>query len=886
MIMKRLFYILALLLPTAAMAQHWTPKTTYDLPNETPVYVQVLTNGFEAGANNPIEVAAFVDNDCRAYSEELTYPSATAAIDGRFELRVVGDLETEANKDITFRAYYRNIEYEFTTKVKFTGETYTPSPLVLNLDAVTGVSIPETIEVAQPATAFPYTEDLSSKITLLYESMTDSPYTPKGESRILTTLTYRWTSRNTSLLSFNGNRMTVAQATAAQVGGALNVMDGQVSLFNANTTFVIEIATIPVESITCSLTQLDVYALEDILPYFDGKVTVLPATATDKSYYLTSATNYFSNNSFSRGGQYTVKVVPSDQQFTGTTPQVAVTVWMRPRDITTTAPQNTIYVGLGENVFDAIQKYQQITYPVNNPGEFVKDQVSYKYAEEYIDSKGIATQIGQTEVTVSLDEGITEMATVVGHDSYTVTVVIESQLYVRMDYAATNFYKDGTVSTEPVAYVYVTNPGNEPFDPTTDLTVECDHRYDGYPYAVIGSVRETTSDGTEEGETCYGIYLLPLFAGTEISCNVLFQGEPLDDNTLINISRRQNLAAGWNWISMPTIVSPNGTRVEDVFTTADLIEIRSQLALLYNDPNYGLVGGIAMLTPIEATYKVKTNKATVAQMGSYNTFHNDLVNATLKPGYNWLNYPYEFSIPAGRINQMLDNPDAPFTPTEGDMIIKRDAFAIYQDGEWVAANNFALNEGEGMVYKYNGTQEKEIIFEAAVLPDFEIPSPRGGGHVKAFKAEQNNAAENAFVYDKYAYADNMALVATIQGLENPADYTLGVFVGNECRGRGQVVRGNVMFVNAVGQLGEQLTFRLMNNATGEMTTLSETMTYSLQKGSLQNPVVLNAGSVTGIDMVQGAGSKSQDDIIYDLSGRRVGKASKGIYIVNGKKVWK
>ena len=43
---------------------------------------------------------------------------------------------------------------------------------------------------------------------------------------------------------------------------------------------------------------------------------------------------------------------------------------------------------------------------------------------------------------------------------------------------------------------------------------------------------------------------------------------------------------------------------------------------------------------------------------------------------------------------------------------------------------------------------------------------------------------------------------------------------------------------------------------------------------------------TGIEMVQGSRSKVQDgDVIYDLYGRRVEKAAKGIYITNGKKIF-
>ena len=892
--MKKSALLMALLLPSAAMAQHWTAPDTYDYPNETPVYATVYINGAEAGPNDGLELAAFIGDDCRADATEITYPSPTAAINGRYTLRVMGNLDGEANADITFRALYLGVEYEFTTQVPFTGETETPVPLVLNLDAVTAVSIPQVIEITQPASAFPYTEDLTSKISLLYEGRGTTVYTPKNESKILSEVTYKWSSRNANLLTFSGNKLTVNAAQNASVPGSLEMTvstEGYNPLtFTASTTFTIAVATVPVTGISCSLTKLEVFAFEDVMPYFEGKVTVQPSDATDKGFYLDCQTNYFGNNMFNRSGKYTLLVYPSDASYNGDPAEVDVTAWMRPSNISTTAWNNVVYVGIGENVYDVVSELQRISYPVNNPGDYVKDEVSYKFsADGYVDTKGKAIKEGEVELTVTLAEGITEMATAEGSDSYTVTVIIESRISVRMDFGATNFTKDGTVSTDPIAYVYVANPGNEPFDPTTDLTLNTDYRYDGYPYAVLASVSEFERDDTEEGETCYALYILPLFAGNEINFTVQYKGEPIEDDSPINITNVKKLAAGWNWISMPTVISANGTSVDDVFTQNDIIEIRSQLGLLYNDSTYGYFGDIQRLFPTEATYKVKTNKATTAQLGSETAFDANQNYANLKHGYNWLNNPYEFDIPANRISECLNNPDAPFKPSDGDMIITRDAFAVCQDGEWVAADDFALKDGEGLVY-YRSAETSEngdaIIFDEQFAPDFEIviPESTGGGNVKAYNPNMMHPAEEFFQYDKHAFADNMAMVAVVEGVENPEDYTLGVFVGDECRGRGKVVRDDIMFVNAVGKAGEILTFKLMNNATGEVMSLDATTTYSLQKGSLQSPFILSAGNVTGIGRLAADGQ--QESVIYDLSGRRVDCMQKGIYVINGKKVLK
>ncbi len=51
-------------------------------------------------------------------------------------------------------------------------------------------------------------------------------------------------------------------------------------------------------------------------------------------------------------------------------------------------------------------------------------------------------------------------------------------------------------------------------------------------------------------------------------------------------------------------------------------------------------------------------------------------------------------------------------------------------------------------------------------------------------------------------------------------------------------------------------------------------------------VMFEDGSVTGIENIERVEKTNGDNVIYDLSGRRVNKATKGIFIINGKKVIK
>jgi hypothetical protein len=104
------------------MAQHWTTSTNQSYPKEQGVIAQVFINGVEANGNSGLELAAFIGDECRADATVPMAASGTTTYVERYYLRVACDLETEANATIKFRAFYQNVEYEFTKTIAFTGE--------------------------------------------------------------------------------------------------------------------------------------------------------------------------------------------------------------------------------------------------------------------------------------------------------------------------------------------------------------------------------------------------------------------------------------------------------------------------------------------------------------------------------------------------------------------------------------------------------------------------------------------------------------------------------------------------------------------------------------------------------------------------------------------
>ena len=879
---------MALWLPLVAMAQHWTAKTNQDLGGgETSVQVQLNINGVPATANTVVELAAFIGEECRAdVSEITTVPNGL----GRYILRVAG-ASSENGQDIIIRAFYDNIEYEFTTKAKFSGDnTYDPTPLVLNLDAVTGVTQPIEISIEQPATAFPYTEDLTEYITFEYNTPDGAPYEPLGESTIISPITYEWNVGNyVNQLTFEGNSLTVVPAEENAYDVRLYVYIGDYpngqykSFIRIPATINVTIAAIPVTSITCDLTSTDFYVMEDFAAFMADKVHVGPEDATNKGYHFECETSAeVTKGLFQSVGVFTVSIVPDDQSYEGNIPTIQVTVYAKPTDITNEfTGDNVLEVNYGQNVFEAIADNQGLSWPIEMDEEqeqvYGKSAVTYtvEYVEEegLIDANGKAIGYGQANVTVTLVDGITPMETFQGQDHYTVRVNIVSAMSVTFRAGATELVKNGTnVSPVSPAYVDVYNPANEPFS-TDDLIIQFDSRYEAEAirYAIQRGV--TAAEAVEEDMLAFGFQVQPLFVGT-CGYRVIYAGDVIGEGR-VTISKQDDLQAGWTWLSL----TGDGGEVNSLITQADLTEVRSQQQLLWNDPVYGYVGDLTTMTPYDGMYKVKTNKLTSVNWGTsaiMRGWQSNGYSKSIRKGYNWVNYPYEFSLPGSRIGEFLGET---FKPADGDRIITQFGFAEFTDGAWIYADDFELQEGMGLMY-YSTADENPEALPAIVCSPALAPYPQGPqiepvAPVKGFVPRR--VADDILQYDVHAFADNMSMVAEVQDLDNPEDYTLGAFVDDECRGRGRVAVDGKMFVSAVGKSGENVTFKLVNNRTGEMKAVEGVVPFSRLQGSLRTPVMLSIPTPTGISAVNNSETNNAA-AVYDLSGRRIAGNQRGISI--------
>ena len=279
---------------------------------------------------------------------------------------------------------------------------------------------------------------------------------------------------------------------------------------------------------------------------------------------------------------------------------------------------------------------------------------------------------------------------------------------------------------------------------------------------------------------------------------------------------------------------------------------------------------ITALSAQDGMYKIKAAYEDPSDAMIVDDGHGDFYwdRYAIKPivkGYNWIGYTNEWDLTIDDFNTLNEINQA----TEGDAIIGKDGFAEYDavSGRWIAQDGFMLKAGKGYLYYSNSENEKKLSFDAYPSESDEAQS------------KPASRKTNIWQYDAGAFADNMAIVAELEGLQNPEQYTIGAFVNGECRGEGNFVSGNKMMISVAGKSGEDVTFRLYNTVTGQISEIVESIKYSQMAGSLKNPVKFSAPSTTGIENIM-TGVDGNVSGVYDLNGRKIENVTKpGVYVI-------
>ena len=344
------------------------------------------------------------------------------------------------------------------------------------------------------------------------------------------------------------------------------------------------------------------------------------------------------------------------------------------------------------------------------------------------------------------------------------------------------------------------------------------------------------------------------------------------------------LAQGWDWISLYAtdksstlpLKTTSGWAIPMQLDDENYVqEIRSQHELLYKDPELGFFGDIEQLSPSDGMYKINSHyDVTYADQMILNAGYDGLVRASemrlpmARKGYTWVTYPHEFNHSIDVLGTYLKQ-----SAIEGDMIIGRDMVVVFDGDKWLGDSSTVFEAGKGYIYYTESTTPKTINWGPATLaPEKTIANAR-----------RASKQASPWIYNPYAYPDCMAVIARLEDVSHPEDYSVGAFVGDDCRGQGTVNAEGLVCAAVSGQTGDPVTFRLYHKSTDSYQTLEGQFGFTSCLGSLSNPVMIHAGStairLVGEDML--SLSISNDVImvngavgpvtltITDLQGRRV-----------------
>lgn len=444
--------------------------------------------------------------------------------------------------------------------------------------------------------------------------------------------------------------------------------------------------------------------------------------------------------------------------------------------------------------------------------DFKKDIISasiVKVGEGWIDISY------SSERTIATEEGLQ-------NDEYE----ISNHFHVTILESLKGFKVDGyvdMVSTETRDFVLTPDPVDAEVDPSrVEVTI------------VDASVPEMWKSIVEivpTDETMLNYTIKPHSVG-RATISVKLDGEEVA-TSYVSIGQRYMQKAGWKWTSLYSGgVSWNSPEYE----LGNVVEeIRSEDALLHNDPEYGYFGDLNRLEPGTCyKIKVKEEEPGLLNLRIYPGGYEDMrPYRQIVPMWNWLGNPYQYD---HDINSVFSTEDAYANKFNvGDRIVSKDnGFAEYNGEKWTGTLT-TLHAGLG--YMYFNAASDTINMELK----YEWNMPQGTPVMNAPQHKQS-----VWTYNSAPFADNMTIVADLGNEYSAERFTVGAFVGDECRGEGEMIDGKC-FITVHADKGETISFKLHDAVSGEMRTINEQMPFAKMAGSLRAPQRLTVGGiVTGI----------------------------------------
>lgn len=449
-------------------------------------------------------------------------------------------------------------------------------------------------------------------------------------------------------------------------------------------------------------------------------------------------------------------------------------------------------------------------------------KLSYDFKKDIISASVVKVGEGWIDISYSSERTIATEEGLQNDEYY-----ISNHFHVTILESLKGFKVDGyvdMVSTETHDFVLTPDPVGAEVDPSrVEVTITPD-TYVSEEWKSIVEIEPTD-------ETMLNYTIKPHSVG-RATISVKLDGEEVA-TSYVSIGQCYMQKAGWKWTSF----YGGGVRWNSPeYELGNVVEeIRSEDALLHNDPEYGYFGDIYSLETGEC-YKIKVKEEEPGLLDlriMYTGGYEDMrTHRQIVPMWNWLGNPYQYD---HDINSVFVKEENRNVFNVGDRIVsKDDGFAEYNGEKWTGTLT-TLRAGLGYMYfnAASDTIDMEYLHEGSM--------PQGTPVMNAPQHKQS-----VWTYNSAPFADNMTIIADLGNDYSAERFTVGAFVGDECRGEGEMIDGKC-FITVHADKGETISFKLHDAVSGEMRTINEQMPFAKMAGSLRAPQRLTVGGiVTGI----------------------------------------
>lgn len=358
------------------------------------------------------------------------------------------------------------------------------------------------------------------------------------------------------------------------------------------------------------------------------------------------------------------------------------------------------------------------------------------------------------------------------------------------------------------------------------------------------------------------------------------------------VEQQVRLGANWNWVSFFIDPGQGQRTANDLFKTGRAGSQMKTQDVFYDfsqSENAWLLNGSVASEDLDLTnmYMVKTTEPVNYYISGRQLSVQDKP-ITLHSGWSWIGYtPFESIL----INSAL----ADVEPNEGDLIKGQTAFAQYTRAGWVG-NLTYLTPGQGYIYHNTSAQEKTFRYPQRYTATYNTvqAKPRMiSEHFSKFPATMNMTVR--VINDD----DNDDVNANSDSNSNDVRRgSLMALTGYDMREDAKAETAGLYWMSIHGNEAETDFCLVYHDEEAELYYVGdERFRYKSNTvvGNYDEPYIFDLSKArvctsaeevaTAIRDVK-ANAAEDSEYMYDLSGRRVMRTNRGVFISNGKKIVK